>query len=621
MKKSKLSITLVTSFIAAMALTACKEVTASKEAIVSFTPYGSKESISLITNDVYNSYRGTSSGVTKFYEKILEVLIRYEFDPKGNNFEQGELKYSEIESWAENQVKEQKDKAKADAKSNGTNYDDEWDKILESNNVEDAKELKQKFIYQKEKEVITNWYADNTDNAEALKNEFIGIDKDNKPVDQSTVEVKAAMPYHIRHILVKVDEAGNSSEKFYKGTVTEAQAKLLSDTVTTLASGKYTFSQVASMYSEDGSKDSGGDVGIVTNNATSGNLAMVNEFQLGIYAYDNLYTAHKDDPYASVIQSGLGISGDVKTALNNALGANITEVPYEAFVKIGKYAAATADKEGNKLAKGSETLYPRNILWNKYFNLHNVFVIKNAKNGAAKFGDATAPESEFKNLCATGDDSKYDASLPRFDANDYLKDENGNVIIGVRSQYGIHFMIIEESMYDYAELATYYSTKLPNEEGYSSNSYVGFIQSESTEDYKKRADDVKSKITSFDATYDYRLYQYLTGRVEMTFASGAEGLDQEISQYIKATKENNAYKQEDGLDKVWRTYTELIQVQKDNRSSKFSTRNAQGAVQTNLTRLVSEKVADAFIKLYEGTGVDAADYLPFAEGGDYYYYA
>ena len=431
MKKSKLSITLVTSFIAAMALTACNEVTASKEALVTFTPYGSKEAISLITDDVYQAYRGTSSGVTKFYEKILEVLIRYQF--KENNFDKGELKYSEIESWAKNQVQEQKDKAKANAKSNGTKYDDEWKSILDSHNVDDADGLKEHFIYDKEKEVITNWYADNTDNAEALKNEFLGIDANGQKVDS---KVKAAMPYHIRHILVKVDEAGNAQEKFYKGTISEAQAKLLADTVSTLASGKYTFSQVASMYSEDGSASSGGDVGIMTNAATSGSLGMVNEFQLGLYAYDNLYDAtNAADGAAAAIKEGLGITDDVKAALP----ANAVEVPYEAFVKIGEAAKVTADKEGNKLANGSTAVYPRNILWNKYLNLHNVFVIKNAKVGANKFG-ATDAADEFDNLCGSGE---YDASLKNFNADGYLCDEYGNVIVGVRSQYGIHFMIIK----------------------------------------------------------------------------------------------------------------------------------------------------------------------------------
>ena len=124
MKKSKLSITLVTSFIAAMALSACSSVSAKKDTIVTFTPYGSKESISLLTNDVYNQYKNSNAGVSKFYEKILEVLIRYEF--KNKEFDGGEKNYKEIEAWAKNEVQAQKDKAKANAKSNGTNYDDEW---------------------------------------------------------------------------------------------------------------------------------------------------------------------------------------------------------------------------------------------------------------------------------------------------------------------------------------------------------------------------------------------------------------------------------------------------------------------------------------------------------------
>ena len=608
MKKSKLSITLVTSFIAAMALTACNEVTASKEALVTFTPYGSKEAISLITDDVYQAYRGTSSGITKFYDKILEVLIRYQF--KENNFDKGELKYSEIETWAKNQVQEQKDKAKANAKSNGTKYDDEWKSILDSNNVDDAEGLKQKFIYDKEKEVITNWYADDTNNAEALKNEFLGIDSNGAKVES---KVKAAMPYHIRHILVKVDEASDAQAKFYKGTITEAQAKLLADTVSTLASGKYTFSQVASMYSEDGSASSGGDVGIMTNAATSGSLGMVNEFQLGLYAYDNLYdAANATDGAAAAIKEGLGITDDVKAALP----ADAVEVPYEAFVKIGEAAKVTADKEGNKLANGSATVYPRNILWNKYLNLHNVFVIKNAKVGASKFGASDAAD-EFDNLCGSGE---YDAGLKNFNADGYLCDESGNVIIGVRSQYGIHFMIIEKSMYDYAELATYYSTKLPGDEGYSANSYVGYIVSQSKEDYKKRADDVKSKITSFDSTYDYRLYQYLNTQVTVKFTGAAEGLGEEIDTYIGKTQEDNAFKQEDGLNKVWRTYTELLGAQEADRDRMFDTVNAQGDTQSNLTRLVSEAVADDFMKLYEGLG-DTTTYAKFAEGGLYYYYA
>ena len=628
MKKSKLSITLVSSFIAAMALTACNEVTTKDGALVTFTPYGSSEEITLITDNVYNQYRGTSSGVSKFYDKILEVLIRYQFKEKGFR---SELGYTEIENWADNQVQEQKDKAKDNAKNNNTSYDDEWEAILESNKVEDESELKEKYIYQKEKEVMTNWYAGDEQKAEDLKEEFIGVDESGDIVqEKKNTQVAGALPYHVRHILVKVDEASDAQAKFYKGTITEAQAKLLANTVTTLAGSKYSFSEVAGMYSEDSSSSTGGDVGIMTNTATSGSLGMVNEFQLGIYAYDNLYNAHADVDAAKAtkIQEKLGITATVKTEMTNR-NANIAEVPYDAFVKIGEYAEVTADQYGNKLANGSQTVYPRNILWNKYLNLHNVFLITNKARGVSKFGAADAA-NEFDNLVHPTDVTATPAKqegYTGFNADGYLVDDHGNLIIGVRSQYGIHFMVVEKSIYEFAgsntssKLSEYYSTKLPGDEGYNPDSYVGYIVSQSTEDYKKRADEVKSKITSFDPTYDYRLYNYLKTQVaELSFTGKAEGLGEEIDNYISAIQKNNLYKQEDGLEKVWRTYNELLDVQEANRSAQFNIVNSKGEPQGNLTRLVSEQVADDFMAIYNGTG-NATTYAKFAEGGLYYYYA
>ena len=637
MKKSKLSITLVTSFIAAMALTACKDVTKSDKAIVTFKPYNGGEEVELLTDNVYNKYRGTSNGISMFYDKILEVLIRYEFKDKGFS---GDMNYEQIENYAKNQVQEQKDKAKANAKSNKeTSYKDEWQSILDSYKVEDETGLKEHFIYEKEKEVMKNWYAGDDKKAEELKSEFIGLDDDGNLIPEKVLgkdadgndvmsKVSAAMPYHVRHILVKVDEASDSNAKFYKGTISEAQAKLLANTVNALASGKYTFSEVAKLYSEDGSASSGGDVGIMTNAATSGSLGMVNEFQLGIYAYDNLY-AHKDDEKKANIRGGLGITNTVETEFADTL----VNVPYEAIAKIGKYAEATADVYGNKIANGSATLYPRNILWNKYLNLHNIFLITDKESGASKFGTATAAE-EFSNLEGAGAGT-IPAGYTRFEGG-ILVDEQHRPIIGVRSQYGIHFMVIEKSMYDYKEvkdaegnitnstLADYYSTKLPGDDGYVENSYVGYIVSQSAEDYKTRANDVKSKITSFDPTYDYRLYQWLTSEVgELKFSDNAAGLGEEIVSYISSLQKSNLYKQEEGLEKVWRTYDELLDVQAYNRSAQFKIVDPNTGSDTNtkyLTRLVSEAAADDFIKLYEGTATDA-EYKAFAEGGKYSYYA
>ena len=608
MKKSKLSITLVTGFIAAMALSACSNVTSDKKAIVSFTPYGSKDKVALLTNDVYNAYKGTSNGVSKFYDKILEVLIRYEFKEKGFK---GEMNYDEIEKWATNQVKEQKETASKNAKNNGTTYDTEWKSILESKNVEDEKGLKEYYIYDKEKSVIETWFADEY-TADALKSEFLGLDAQGQSTEK---DVRSAMPYHIRHILVKVEEA-SADEKFYKGTVTEEQAAKIFKIVETLAKGEKSFTETALM-SEDTSNEKGGDVGIVTNVASSVGQTMVNEFRLGLYAYDNIYDAtNAADAAAATIQAGLGINQDVK----DALPANVVEVPYEAFVNLGKYAKVTADANNSKLAGGSTALFPRNIVWNKYFNLHNVFVIKNAKK--ADYSALANPRDEFDNLASN---TVYDATLPRFNAQGYLVDEKGNVIVGVRSQFGLHFMVIEESMYDYAEFATYYDTKLPGEEGYKENarSYVNYIRSADFKDYKDRADEITKAIKGFDQTYDYRIYNYLKSQVSIEFNGAAKGLGDEIDTYIKAQQENNMYKQNEGLAEDWRTYTEMLALQESNRDAQYTTKNAiTGEISPVLTRLVPEKVADDFYNLKENpTATTDPTYIKFTEEGDYYYYA
>ena len=166
-------------------------------------------------------------------------------------------------------------------------------------------------------------------------------------------------------------------------------------------------------------------------------------------------------------------------------------------------------------------------------------------------------------------------------------------------------------------------TKTPGEDGYTADSYVGYVSSQDKEEFTKRADDVKSKITSFDSTYDYRLYNYLKTQVTIEFKDAAEGLGNKIDEYIKAQKVNNAYKQEQGLAEDWRTYTEMLELQEYNRDAEYTTKNAiTGEDSPVLTRLVPEKVADDFYKLNKNPApLTDTTYLKFTEEGEYYYYA
>ena len=83
MKKSKLSITLVTGFIAAMALSACGNVTSDKTAIATFTPYGSKEKIALLTDDVYNAYTNLNKKALK--AKRITTKLKNGLQTKSKN--------------------------------------------------------------------------------------------------------------------------------------------------------------------------------------------------------------------------------------------------------------------------------------------------------------------------------------------------------------------------------------------------------------------------------------------------------------------------------------------------------------------------------------------------------
>ncbi len=577
MKKSKLSLGLVTSFIAAMSLTACNSLlTKDDGALVSFKGYDG-ETIEVITNDMYNQYVKTSDGVSKFYNQILEVLIRYEFK-SGKMEGKAEKSYKQIEAEAKNSVQEQKDTAKKNAKNNGTKYEDEWEEILDAKGVEDEKELLENYIYDLEKSQIEDWYFKDEDNKAQLTKEFIGVDKDG---NATTTDIDSAFPYHIRHILLKVEDGGSD---YYNGTVSSAQAKKIATTVSKLADGKQSFGAIALTDSEDTSNTAYGDVGIMTTQLSGSSLQMVNEFQLGIYTYDAILNTQNTN---ETILKGLGVSGDYKDSAKSVkdyyldeIGSKITEVPYSAIEELGEYAELETDLDNEKICDGNSILFPRNILWNKYLNRHQVFVISNATQNTTMAAlpnevgayDTTSAKYALAEdgKCGFRAASEYGIST---DANmRVLTDEAGRIILGVRSTYGIHLMVMQKSVFEYADgaLEKYYTTEVPGSKNYpeGAETYVNYVATSAKADYTERAKTVKDKIKGFDATYDYRLYNYMIDGLDVQFnGSMGKDLGEAISDYIARQKENNLYNHEKGMNGVWETYFELLEAQEANRTS------------------------------------------------------
>ena len=592
MKKSKLSIGLVTSFIATMAMSACStDVTKNSSDILSFQGYNEQDLV-VATDDIYEDYRQSATGISKYYDQVMEVLIRNAFmknQKDSSTLPNVKKNYNQIVNEAKDNVNGAKQTARENAETNGTSYKKEWQAILSEKGVKDEYELLQYYIYQLEKEVIEDWYFDQ--NEEALKSEYLGVNK----LGESTASTKASAqyPYHIRHILVKVEDGGS---EFCRGTISSSQAKLLSSTVELLAQGVMTFGEVAEKKSEDSSNTSYGDVGIMTNAASTGSLGMVNEFQLGIYAYDavkkNKGGAATDAQIDISKALGLYSQPTGSNTVSQTLAARgIVEVPYSVFKELGEVAEYENNQiTGLPVEDGKAAIYPRNLLWNKYLNNHSIFVITNGARhlnadittaGAKDTIDHTSSASYYAGVDASDASIDY-TKLAGFKQNEnfngtnekVLSDEAGNVIIGVRSQFGIHLMIVQKSVYDFANsdvtLNEYYTTAVPGDADYPKDAggkdkttYVNFINSVNKSEYNTRAETVRNAIKNFDSTYDYRLYEYLTENRATDFQGSEKSLAllKSIDDYISLKRENNLYSQEEGMEKVWKTYLELLSVQ------------------------------------------------------------
>ena len=629
MKKSKLSIGLVTSFIAAMALSSCgKTVTKDANNIVDFKGYGDEDLV-VEVNQLYEDYLKSSSGISKYYDKVLEVLIRHAFQKSVSNSDylpKIKKTFKQIENEAKDNLKGAKNTAKQNADTNGTDYKTEWQAVLNEKGVKDEAELLQYYIYQLEKDVIEDWYFDQHE--DSLKAEYLGIDANGKAVDnkgqamESGNNLSSKFPYHVRHILVKVEDGGSD---FVRGTITADQAKLLSNAVEELARGTNSFGTVAKKYSEDSSASSYGDVGLMTNNISSGKLGMVNEFQLGIYAYDAIQYHNGEK---AVIDEGLGLNkefesdaaflaSDDTTVKSYFQKRGFAEIPYSVFKELGDVADLENNYDtGLSVEDGKAAIYPRNLLWNRYLNNHGIFVITNsARNATLDITDnAKGTDGKWTNREAidvnsasylTGADTyvKYDetdakinyANLPGFKdetsgegkvaakvkagslaANEkVLADEKGNVIIGVRSEFGIHLMIVERSVYEWTANGTtldqYYTTLTPSDKDYPKDdqgnpltTYVNFIETVNKSEYNTRAETIRNAIKGFDSTYDYRLYEDLLAKASDVINLQDETtskLTSAIENYIGVQREKNAHNQDIGMEQVWQTYIELLDTQ------------------------------------------------------------
>lgn len=533
MNRTKMTIATL-ALVSLVSLSACADVvTENPDGLVVTITGKDGETFGYSADELFGQYRGNQTGVARFVEAITEVVIRNEINQE--DAATTALR-NEILGKAENRVDGVKEQARSNADANNSNYNDELDILLGSYDVEDLEELKDYFAYQLMQEEVEDRFYDSN------KEGFVTGD------DFGPGYLDERLPYHVKHILVRVSAAGGD---LYNGRITSAEAKKLYSVGQRLANqfNGETFGEIAREMSEDtGSAANFGDLGIMSK-ATS----FVNEFKLGLYAFDSVFNE------LSEVQNNAEKLEVPTDAISFMDDLGLDRIPFDAFNLLNEYADITKDTNGDPVNNNDPLYYPRNIVFNQYFNRHNVSVI-------------------------VPTDGSQQSALPGFNAVDelggeeVLTDEAGRVILAVRAgtgsgeggYQGIHFIVVERSALietiNGVSLEDYYTTEIPGTSNYPKDPETGedlvtFVNYKvtTTANYKERAETVNTEIRNFDAHFNFRMLSYLIANQDVTFLD--EDLESAVLNYMRVTRESAQFDADFQSENNWNSFIEFLEYQ------------------------------------------------------------
>ena len=484
---------------------------------------------------LFGQYQNNEFGVSKFIESVTELVIRNQINQEDATTQ---ALRAEILRKADISVDGVKETARTNASTNGTNYNDELETLFESYNVEDLEELKDYFAYRTMKQEVEDRFFDDNKASFLVGNDF------------GPGYLNERLPYHVKHILVKVSAAGAD---LYNGRISEAEAKKLFAVANRLAiqQNGETFGEVAREMSEDGSKEQFGDLGIMSK-ATG----FVNEFKLGVYAYDAVFNQN-----AEVVSKADALNvPEAAVEYFDELG--LGTIPFHAFVSLNEFANVTKDQNGNPVNDNDSLYFPRNVIFNQYFNRHNISVITPESRGGGDY-----IYSGFQNVAELG-------------GQRVLTDENDRVILVVRAgtgsgesgYQGIHFIVVERSalvdIQNGVTLENYYNTEIPGTPNYpkaDGQDLVTFVNFNvtTTANYKTRAETVKNEIRNFDRFFNFRMLEQLIDEQDVTFID--ETLEANVLRYMDVTRRSAAFDQELQETNTWNSYIEFLEYQEFQR--------------------------------------------------------
>lgn len=374
-------------------------------------------------DEIYKLFDGEQASAQAYYNTAKNVLAQI-VTPVN----------SAITSYVNGQIDDQEQTWKDNAETNNTSYKEEQEATFEEENVDNMDEYRAKLIAQRQNEVNSNSYYIDTlsDDADG------GYYYISKADAQEFVEKSA--PYHVSHVLVQLDaESTASGSGIWDGHISSTDAQQIFTVVSALSSTT-TFGNVARDYSDDSSSDSYGDLGGSSGAALTKTTSYVNEFKLGIYAYDAFINPEtKDDEELKVslqvpgATSGEGHDSPVATDIaSTEIGqGKAYGIPVSVAFRLGYVANQENADNGQSVSYTSETQYPRNILFNNYFNNHSVSFIYNdqdeyaanfLKDVNAVYGKSYTQISEMRAEAASNP-----ALMSRINEYDYVMAQFGRI--------------------------------------------------------------------------------------------------------------------------------------------------------------------------------------------------
>ncbi len=602
MKKSKLAIGLMTAILTTGALAGCDNTVkyASDGKIITYKIKESDNDPTVIkADDLLEDYYKDSSKFQSIFDAINSIVVRNYFETnietvdviskdKYGNIKKtpknlGKDQMPEIEKEANFRVSSDKEDAQEAAENNNTKYADEFNSILSSKGVENEKELREKYIEEIKKEFFDdNFYTYHMNDIKNGNSE-VKYDGDKQLWNGY---FKDMVPYHVSHILINVEDG--SGTNYSNGTISEQNAEKLYNLVNELSrkDNKDSFYTIAQRFSGD--TGSGADYGNL--DILEYTTGYVNEFKLGVYAYENFFSANKD----AVRESNIGIPGNDGTltpevgsisenflnASKKAFGETIPEIDYNVFQDLYDVKDVDKDANGKPVIDGSANFFPRNIIYNKFLNRHSIALIT-VKETDPKKDELVLTDAE-KATKSTGfikmdiaGESKNVLSV-KTDSGEWTP------ILCVRagSDYqGIHFIVVNRSAFEENEnvsLDEYYTTYYPVQAAYpldaSGNpkaTYVNFNTNTQTKDQKDRADSLISKFKSYDTErlnrYIFKLFFEKEGiKIEN------DSLKDVLDMWIGRGLEKKEQEKEENWVKTWNEYINTLEKQNEERGKLVS---------------------------------------------------